>query len=63
MCVVEGLEKDSGVQEVDCMLVYGVFDCDGRVMAVEGVDELWEKGNVVGPDANDIVQESTVQGW
>ena len=36
---------------------------DGGVMAVEGVDELWEEGNVVGPDANYIVQETTIQGW
>jgi len=45
------------------VFIYDVLDFDGGVMAVEGVDELWEEGDVVGPNADYIIKESTVKGW
>lgn len=60
ICVVEWLEKECCVQEVNLICVYGVFD--GVMVVIEGVEKLGKGGNGMGPDADDVIQITEVEG-
>ena len=63
MCVVERLEKECCVQEVNLICMYGVFEFYGGMVVIEGVEKLGKGGNGMGPDADDVIQVTEVEGW
>lgn len=63
VCGVYVLKENCGVQEINLVLIYGVFNFYGRVVAIECVYKLLELCDVMRPCSYDVIKITEVERW
>lgn len=62
VCLGGGAKKDCSVKEVDLILIQYVFNFNGGVVSIEGMDKLCELCSAMGPNTKNVVQVPEVDG-
>ena len=60
MCGVDWMKKNCCVQKIDLVGVDGVFHADAIVVCVKCVNKCREEIEIVGPDAENVVQKAEI---